>query len=158
MSRLHVLDLPADRMEGEAVAALFFEDDRPLHGPAALIDWRLNGLLTNLLLGGEAVGRPGERVLALGNGKLAATWALLVGGGRWRGLDRVGYRERIGNLLESCRQARFGRVAICLSPLDGMEEGEMNGLVAGVLEAGSGLECLFSVTSRNQRRLYPASF
>ena len=38
MNELRVLDVSADCLEVEVVAALFFEDVRPLHGAAALFD------------------------------------------------------------------------------------------------------------------------
>jgi hypothetical protein len=114
MTGLQILDLPADRMKGEAVAVFFFEDDRPLSGPAGLVDWRLNGLLTRLLLEGRAIGRPGEKILVRGNGKLDAPWVLFVGGGDSR-VGSGGFSdETIRELLESCRLAGFAQVSICL--------------------------------------------
>ncbi|NIQ96583.1 MAG: hypothetical protein GWN87_22115 [Desulfuromonadales bacterium] len=83
---LRPLDLPADRMDGEVVAVLFFEDERPLAGPAALLDWRLNGLLTRRLLNGEATGRRNEKILVDANNKILAPWVLFQGGGTARGL------------------------------------------------------------------------
>ncbi|OHB27368.1 MAG: hypothetical protein A2X84_08525 [Desulfuromonadaceae bacterium GWC2_58_13] len=120
MTALRVLDVPADRMEGEVVAALFFEDVRPLHGAAALLDWRLNGRLTNLLLAEEVTGRIGEQVLVANNGKLAADWILFVGGGSWRQLDADRYREVARQLLEVCSNAGFSRVSLCLTATAGM--------------------------------------
>ena len=78
---------PADCLPGEAVITLYFDDQKPLQGPAALLDWRLDGQLTRLLLDGEATGRAGEHVMLQGNGKLQADWALFVGGGKWHGLS-----------------------------------------------------------------------
>ncbi len=152
MSRLRVLDLPADRMEGEAVAVLFFSDDRPAHGPAALLDWRLNGFLTGLLLRGEAGGRAGEHVLTRNNGKLAADWVLFVGGGSQHDLDRLRYQELIRDLLATCRRAGFSRIAISLAPLEGMGSEELEKLVARILteEGADGFECLLSPAVRER--------
>lgn len=157
MSRPRITDIPADRLEGEAVAAFFFEDERPVRSPAALIDWRLNGVLTELLLAGEARGTPGERILVLGNGKLATDWALFAGGGSWRGLDRGNYAHLIRDLLEACQLVGFSRFALCLSPLDGMDTREMERLVAEVLEDEREVECLISVTPRPPSRFLPRS-
>ncbi len=115
MSALRVLDVPADRMEGKVVAALYFEDVRPLRGAAALLDWRLNGRLTGMLLENEVDGHAGEHVLVDNNGKLAADWVLFVGGGSWRELDIVRYRAVLRLLLKVCSEAGFPLVSICLT-------------------------------------------
>ena len=60
MSDTYILDLPPDRMEGEVATVYFFEDDRPLHGSASMLDWRLNGKVTELLLDGTVSGRIGD--------------------------------------------------------------------------------------------------
>lgn len=157
MTRMRVLDLPADRMEGEAVAAFFFEDDRPVRGPAALLDWRLNGLLSTLLRHEKITGQPGQQLLTHSNGKLVAPWVLCVGGGRWQELDRRRYREMVRDLLANCRRAGFSRIALVLTPLDGMAAEDLERLVDEALgEAGeSPLECLLSVTTRERSRELP---
>jgi hypothetical protein len=147
MTGLQILDLPADRMKDEVVAVFFFEDDRPLSGPAGLLDWRLNGALTRLLVEGRAVGRPGERVLVRGNGKLEAPWVLFAGGGKRPGLEVGVSDDAIRGLLETCRIAGFARISICLPR---PEESVVKGLkqrAGRLLEAWgqNGLECRFSL-------------
>ena len=117
MTQLRLLDLAADRMEGEVVAAFFFRDVRPLQGPAALLDWRLGDPLTLALVAGTSQGRAGEHLLVRNNGKLASEWALFVGGGEWHGLGPQTYRSLIVHLLQICQQAGFDRIALCLDPL-----------------------------------------
>ncbi len=144
---LHLLDLPADRVEGDVVVALYFEDQRPLLGPAALLDWRLNGLLTGMLLRGAATGKAGEHLLLPSNDKIAAPRILFIGGGSWRGLSPETYGQLVRHALETCRQARLTRAALCLNPLPGMKPTALEELVAGVLagmDAG-GLNCLLSI-------------
>jgi hypothetical protein len=146
MTSLRVLDLPADRMEGEAVAAFFFEDERPLRGPAALLDWRLDGMLTRLLVQGCASGRAGERILTPNNGKLGAGWVLFAGGGSRQGLGEETYRALVQNLLETCHLAGFSRIALCLAPLPGMGPAGLEKLVAAAAErTAAPLECLMSL-------------
>lgn len=122
MTALRVLDVSADRMEGEVVAALFFDDVRPLRGAAALLDWRLNGRLTDMLLAEEVSGQAGEHVLFANNGKLAADWVLFLGGGSWRELNAGRYREVLRQLLAVCSKAGFSLVSICLTVTAGMPE------------------------------------
>jgi len=138
MSSFQVLDFPADRIDGDAVAALFFEDERPLLGPAALLDWRLNGLLTDLLLKGEARGRAGEHVLVLNNGKLAADWVLFIGGGSRKGLGREAVEGLLRHFLYTCRDAGLNRVTLCLDSLAGMDKSDLGEMMTAALKAMDG--------------------
>lgn len=138
MNRLQILDLPADRIDGEAVAALFFEDERPVLGPAALLDWRLNGLLTNLLLQGQARGRAGEHVLVRNNGKLSADWIFFLGGGSRKGLGREACQGLLRHFLQTCRDAGFTRVTLCLDSLGGFEKSELEEMMTESFKAMGG--------------------
>jgi len=146
MTPLQVIDLPADRIAGEVVAALFYEDERPVLGPAALLDWRLNGLLSSLLVQGKASGRAGENIMVRGNGKLAADWVLFVGGGCRQGLGLDACRGLVRHVLLTCRNAGFLRPSLCLPALAGQTAEELSPLVAEVLdEMGEhGLDCTIS--------------
>ena len=73
MTQPEQVTCPVDKMPGESVIVLYFEDQKPLDGPAALLDWRLDGQLTRLLLDGQIKGRAGEHVMLQSNGKLAAS-------------------------------------------------------------------------------------
>ncbi len=75
MSQLERMALSADFLPGESVVVLYFSDQKPLNGPAALLDWRLDGQLTRMLLDGGIQGRAGEHVVLQNNGKLKADWA-----------------------------------------------------------------------------------
>ena len=138
MSSFQVLDLPADRIDGEAVAALFFEDERPILGPAALLDWRLNGLLTSLLLQGKARGRAGEHVLVRNNGKLAADWILFIGGGSRENLGREAIEGLLRHFLHTCRDAGFHRVTLCLDSMAGMKKTDFGEMMTASLNAMDG--------------------
>ena len=152
--QLGVLDLPADRMEGEVVAALFFEDERPLRGPAALLDWRLDGRLTRMLQDGELTGRAGESAVIVGGSKVEADWVLFYGGGRLAGLGQEAWRNRIGSLLEATKKAGFCRIALCLAPLAGLKSEEVVQAVHAEVHrlVEGGVECLLSVDDSGQRK------
>ncbi len=148
MSPLHLLHLPVDRVEGEVAAAFYFEDERPLRGPAALLDWRLNGLLTDLLLREELTGRSGERLLVPNNGKLGAERVLLAGGGRWAALDRDGYQRLVAEVLEICRSAGFSRICLALRPAGGEGEEALRVMVSRAMQQiRTPIECLLTVES-----------
>jgi len=64
-----------DALTGVESACLFvFEDERPLRGLAGLIDWRLCGRLSRILMDGRFVGAAGDALLfpveGIGPGKL----------------------------------------------------------------------------------------
>ncbi len=144
MSQATIVDLPSDRLEAEVVAAFYFEDVRPLCGGCSLLDWRMNGRLSHLLASGQVTGRAGEQILIANNGKLAAEWVLWCGGGRWQGLGTEGYRGLVRHLLQSCSDAGFSRVALCLTPLDDFDASALEKEVSRMLRKikGSRLECL----------------
>lgn len=110
------LTLPADALPGQSVVALYFADQKPLEGPAALLDWRLDGQLTRMLLDGDVRGRAGEHVLLQNNGKLAADWVLFVGGGKWHGLCRETHAGLVRHMLSVAGQAGFKDVSLAFMP------------------------------------------
>ncbi len=122
MSKLETLALPADRLPGDVVVALFYKDQRPLEGPAAVLDWRLDGYLTELLSRGELTGKAGEHILVQGNRKIAAEWVLLVGGGKWYGLSADTYASLLNHVIKIASQAGFREIAICLAPHEDADE------------------------------------
>ncbi len=109
------VSLSADCLPGESVVVLYFDDQRPLQGPAALIDWRLNGQLTEMLLDGEIRGRAGEHVMLQSNSKLAAKWALFVGGGKWYGLSEETHASLVRHMLRVAHQAGFKNLSLALT-------------------------------------------
>ncbi len=147
MTRVDILDLPADRLEGEVVAAFFFQDERPVQGPAALLDWRLNDVLTDLLISGQCRGRAGEHLIVRNNGKVCSDWILFAGGGSWQGLGTATYQSLLRHLFEVCVQAGFRRVALGLAPLAGMSPTQLEKLVRETIGAwaGKSFECLVSL-------------
>jgi hypothetical protein len=160
MIRLRILDLPADRMEGEAVAALFFEDDRPLRGPASLLDWRLNSLLTELLVQGKSVGRTGERILVRSNGKIGSEWILFAGGGNRRDLVPEAYGELIRGMIEASLGAGFLRVALCLAPMAGLDSAAIESMVSRIVanvstRDGQEPEILLSIENKGISHPHP---
>ncbi|MGK2945444.1 MAG: M17 family peptidase N-terminal domain-containing protein [Desulfuromonadales bacterium] len=112
MKLLQRVDLPADSLPGESVVALYFTDQRPLEGPAALLDWRLDGQLTRMLLDGDVQGRAGEHVMLQNNGKLKASWVLFVGGGKWHGLCQETHAALVRHMLSVVHQAGFKDVSL----------------------------------------------
>jgi len=116
MIRPERLALPADSLPGESVVVLYFVDQKPLSGPAALLDWRLDGQLTRMLLDGRVRGRAGEHVVMQNNGKLNADWVIFVGGGKWQGLCRETHAALVRHMLRVARQAGITNISLAFMP------------------------------------------
>ena len=52
-----------DGLESDTLLVSHFDDERPLRGVGGLLDWRLNGKLSNLVLQGMTTGVWGEQLL-----------------------------------------------------------------------------------------------
>ena len=137
MTALEIVDLPADRLPGEALAVVCFEDQRPLAGPVAVVDWRLDGKLTRMLLAGELSGRTGERLVVQTNHKFTAPWLLLAGCGQYRTLDRSRYVLLVERLLKVAAQAGIAELALCLPTVAYIDAAELERIVREAL-IGSG--------------------
>ncbi len=70
---------PIDLLKNETAITLAFEDIRPLKGQAGLVDWRLNGKLSQLILAERFAGNLGDALLMPAGGRLAAKELMLVG-------------------------------------------------------------------------------
>lgn len=98
----------------DVLALSYFDDERPLRGVAGLVDFRLAGQLSKLLVRGRARGRAGEQVLLPGRPRLAGDRVLLVGLGRRAEFDGPRARTALSKLFSSL-DALFARtVVLCL--------------------------------------------
>lgn len=146
MSSLEKVALSADNLSGDSVVALYFSDQKPLQGPAALLDWRLDGQLTRMLLNGEIHGRAGEHVMLQSNCKLKAAWVLFVGGGKWGGLCQETHASLVRHMLGAARQAGLTDVALSFASHEDIDQDELKKQVEDALATeGVGIEaCRFS--------------
>ncbi|MBX3270012.1 MAG: hypothetical protein KF729_07105 [Sandaracinaceae bacterium] len=93
-----------DEVATEALALVLFEDERPLRREAGLVDWRLCGAISRLLLRGRASGRRGETVLLPGWPRLPFEKVFLFGAGSSAEFDDAvadGVVERMLSTLDA---------------------------------------------------------
>lgn len=133
MTALEIVDLPADRLPGDALVVPLFEDRRTLDGPVAVVDWRLDGALSRMLVAGELSGRIGERLALQSNARFAAPWILVGGCGRGNSLDREDYLALTARLLKMAAKADISELALCLPPVEGVAAPEVERIVREVL-------------------------
>ncbi|MDO8644361.1 MAG: M17 family peptidase N-terminal domain-containing protein, partial [bacterium] len=79
MIRLTLTHKPIDETGTKLAVLTFFEDVRPLRGQAGLLDWRLNGQLSNLLKKGKIEGKFLEALMMPSAGRFGSQEILLVG-------------------------------------------------------------------------------
>lgn len=146
MTTLERVELPADKLIGESVAVLYFADKKLLEGPAALLDWRLDGQLTRMLLAGDLLGKAGEHLLLQSNGKLNSEWSLFVGGGKWAGLCKETHASLIRHMLKVASQAGFTRIALAFMPHEEVSDESLHQQLSDAIAAeGHNItECRYS--------------
>jgi hypothetical protein len=83
----------------EVLVAALASDERPPHGVAGLVDWRLAGRLSRLIVSGFATGAVGEVLLIPGRPSLPFDKILLFGIGPRFSFDEAVYREVIEKIL-----------------------------------------------------------
>jgi hypothetical protein len=94
-----------------AVAA----DERPPHGVAGLVDWRLAGRVSALARSGFLKGDVGEVVLLPGKPKLPFDKVVLFGMGERAAFDEHVYRAVVGRILRTLEGLR-ARTAVVELP------------------------------------------
>lgn len=71
-----------DELETDLLVATLFETERPPRGVTGLVDWRLNGFISRMILNGTVSGTYEESVLVPLHRRLPARRLLMLGLGR----------------------------------------------------------------------------
>jgi hypothetical protein len=111
-----------DCVSTEVLAAATFQDERPPHGVAGLVDWRLCGRLSRLIQSGFVTGQLGEVVLLPGKPQLAFDKLLFFGAGPRTDFGERVYRTVVLKILTTLEGMR-ARTAVVELPgrhFDGM--------------------------------------
>ncbi len=103
-----------DQLKSEALALPFFEDVRPLRGALGLVDWRLCGQVSRVLVRGHASGALGEAVLLPSKRRFPFEKLFLFGAGRADALDERRFVEVVGRMLGALDRARVRSSVIAL--------------------------------------------
>jgi hypothetical protein len=88
-----------DEVSSEVIACGVFADERPPHGTAGLIDWRLGGCVCRLLGEGFVTGSWGEVFMVAIRRKLPFDKALLFGLGERAAFDETRFRSAVTGML-----------------------------------------------------------
>jgi hypothetical protein len=99
----------------EVLVAGLAADERPPHGVAGLVDWRLSGRLSHLMESGFATGAVGEVLLMPGRPKMPFDKVLLFGIGPHLAFDETVFREVVEKVLTTLAGLR-ARTAVVELP------------------------------------------
>ena len=99
----------------EVLVASLAADERPPHGVAGLVDWRLAGRISQLIQSGFAAGSVGEVLLVPGRPKLPFDKLLVFGVGAQRDFDEGVFRAVIDRILHTLEGLR-ARTAVVELP------------------------------------------
>jgi len=103
-----------DALRCEALALPFFSDERPLRGPLGLVDWRMRGFVSRLLVQGKLGGTALETVLIPGRPKLSMDKLFLFGLGPQVGFDTAQLDRVIDHMLNTLSRAHVRTTALVL--------------------------------------------
>lgn len=122
---MHVGFLPIDlgrwdqARPGQLLSVGLWSDVRPLRGACGLLDWRMCGKLSSLLVAGKVGGADGEQTLLPSGGRLAWRLILAAGLGRRADFSEKRFRAAVRRILKTMRGLQLTRLAIVLPGRDG---------------------------------------
>jgi Cytosol aminopeptidase family, N-terminal domain len=99
-------------LKTEALCLPFASDERPLRGPQGLVDWRLSGRVSQLLVRGSLTGALGEMVLMPARPRMFAERLLWMGMGPQASFDEAAFRGVVCATLLRIRGLRVRTAAL----------------------------------------------
>ena len=114
---------PIDRLAVDTACVSFHADERPLRDAAGLVDWRLCGQLSRLILQGTLTGQFGEKLLVHPGGRLVASRLLVLGAGRKASFHFPQLDQMLRDAFEALLRMRVASAAMPLlgATLTGLE-------------------------------------
>ncbi len=127
--RLETLDDFEPSRDGQRCLVLTtFVDDRPLRGLTGLVDWRLNGQLSRLMLRDFIDGHYQEAMLTPIAGRLPVEQVLLVGMGKRSDFNAQRFEDICRFCFDTLVRLHIVDIAMCLPGRVGLDVGVRNAL------------------------------
>jgi hypothetical protein len=101
-------------LKTEALCLPFYRDERPMRGPAGLIDFRLCGRVSKWIAGARMHGELGEAVLMPARPRLCAERLLWIGAGSTAELGEARFRTLVRDVLDRLAALRVRAAALSL--------------------------------------------
>ncbi len=102
-----------DLQESDLLVTGFFQDERPLRSSMGLVDWRLNGMLSRLLIDERLTGEWRERTLIPSQGRILPKLILIFGLGKIKEYSYLSVREMVPFVVETLKNLNLSN--LCLS-------------------------------------------
>jgi hypothetical protein len=158
---IEIVCQPLERIAADLAVAGFFSDQRPMRGAASRADWRLCGLVSEMIMRGRITGRRGEAVLIPSLDRLYAPRVMLLGLGQ---RSKFNLRSARAVSREAVERALDLRIRCLAVPPLGIEADDLPRHVGMILEgalealasedrAGDGLRLRLSVPSAELGRV-----
>jgi hypothetical protein len=103
-----------DEVRYDALILTSFVDERPLQGAPGLVDWRLNGYLSQLILNGHLTGEWGEQVLVPQTGRLPFNKLIVFGLGERSKYGSTRFKEITNRMLRTLTRMKCWSFATVL--------------------------------------------
>jgi len=147
-----------DRLKCDAIGVPFFCDERPPRGVLGLLDWRLCGLVTRMMLRGKITGTPLETVLIPARQRLPVEKLVLFGAGLRADFSSEVVTGLMGHMLATLTQLGARSSAVVLPGRSGSAHGLIDAAVAieTLLATGVGYpdhDQVWVLESRDAQRL-----
>jgi hypothetical protein len=104
---------------GDAVCVPVWSDVRPLRGAAGLLDWRMCGRLSAMLVTGKVTGAEGEQTLFPSAHRLPWRLVLALGAGPRREFSAERLQASVQRTLKAAKGLGARRLALALPSRDG---------------------------------------
>ena len=117
MIELVISSKPVDEVPARVILATLFEDVRPLKGATGLIDWRLNGRLSEMILQGRISGHYSESLIMPSQGRMASREIFLFGLGRTEELTDKKFEDAFSVLITKLARLKSNELVVSFGDL-----------------------------------------
>lgn len=117
MIQLKITSDTLDEVDSRLALVLSYEDIRPLKGQAGLVDWRLNGYLSELIQKRRYQGSLGEALLMPSQGRIAAQELMILGLGSQAQIHEPDIPRFVSLILDKVLQKKNTSLSLSLSDL-----------------------------------------
>ncbi len=119
MIQLKITSDSLDEVSNELALVLAYQDVRPLKGQAGLLDWRLNGYLSDLIMQNRFQGEEGEALLMPSLNRVGVKEILILGLGDSKNIGDQNLPNYVSMILEKLLKKRNTSFCLSLSDLAG---------------------------------------
>ena len=113
--RVNFTSQPIDKIETELLFLVHFENDVPFHGLLGLLDWRLNGRLSQLVQESHFMGKAKEKVLLPAEHRFRAQKLIVCGLGQKEQFRDSHIVQVFDYVFDTISRMKASQVALSLS-------------------------------------------